>query len=93
MSHSSRSHTETSAAPEVSGRSRSALLARGVARWAQRGWRAAARAARLAIGIPDYEAYVAHMRERHPGGQPMDRGAFVLERMRARYGRGRARCC
>jgi uncharacterized short protein YbdD (DUF466 family) len=55
--------------------------------------RACARAARLAIGIPDYDAYVAHLGERHPGRQPMDREAFFRERMLARYGRGRSRCC
>jgi uncharacterized short protein YbdD (DUF466 family) len=93
MSHSSPWPAEAPAAPAPDSQSRSAWLAHSVARWAQRGWHAAARAARLAIGIPDYEAYVAHMRERHPGGQPMDRGSFFLERMQARYGRGRSRCC
>ncbi len=56
-------------------------------------WRVCARAARLAIGIPDYDAYVAHLRERHPGRRPMGREAFFRERMQARYGRGRSRCC
>ena len=56
-------------------------------------WSCAARAARLAIGIPDYEAYCAHARLRHPGREPMDRRAFHRERMAARYGKGRVRCC
>ncbi|HWI24352.1 MAG TPA: YbdD/YjiX family protein [Lysobacter sp.] len=56
-------------------------------------WRALARGARLAIGIPDYEAYVAHMRARHPDIVPMSREAFFAERLQARYGRGRSRCC
>ncbi len=56
-------------------------------------WSNAAHAARLAIGIPDYGAYVAHMRERHPGRTPMDREAFFRDRMSARYGKGRSRCC
>jgi uncharacterized short protein YbdD (DUF466 family) len=56
-------------------------------------WSNAARAARLAIGIPDYDAYAAHMRERHPLVEPMDREAFFRERMAARYGKGRSRCC
>jgi len=94
MSRSSRSRVEDVSAPVVAaGSSRPAWLAHNLARWTQRAWRAAARAARLAIGIPDYEVYVAHMREHHPGAPPMDRGAFVLERMQARYGKGRARCC
>ena len=95
MSRSSPWPAEASTAPAaaMAGRLRSAWLMRGVVRWAQRGWHAAARAARLAIGIPDYDAYVAHMRERHPGGEPMDRRAFFIERMQARYGKGRTRCC
>jgi len=56
-------------------------------------WRAACAMARLAIGLPDYDAYVAHMRDAHPGVTPMTREAFAIERMQARYGRGRSRCC
>ncbi|HWI77732.1 MAG TPA: YbdD/YjiX family protein [Ramlibacter sp.] len=59
----------------------------------RRAWRALVRCARLAVGVPDYEAYVAHLRDRHPGAVPMERNAFFAERMRARYGRGRSRCC
>ena len=56
-------------------------------------WRALARGARLAVGIPDYEAYVAHARMNHPDQEPMSREAFFAERLQARYGRGRSRCC
>jgi uncharacterized short protein YbdD (DUF466 family) len=56
-------------------------------------WHALARGARLAIGIPDYEAYVAHARMSHPDRPPMSREAFFVERLQARYGRGRSRCC
>ena len=56
-------------------------------------WSAAKATARLAIGLPDYDAYVAHLRERHPGTAPMTREQFAVERMHARYGKGRARCC
>lgn len=56
-------------------------------------WRALARGARLAIGIPDYEAYVAHARTNHPDRAPMSREAFFAERLQARYGRGGSRCC
>ena len=94
MSRSSRSRAEEVGAPVVAARrSRTARRAGDGARRAQRARRAAARVARLAIGIPDYEVYVAHMQEHHPGASPMDRGAFVRERMQARYGQGRARCC
>ncbi|MCM2335471.1 MAG: YbdD/YjiX family protein [Pseudomonas sp.] len=60
-----------------------------VARW----WRAAQQTARLAIGLPDYDVYVAHMRRVHPDVAPMDRDAFFRERMEARYAKGRSRCC
>ena len=59
----------------------------------QRAWRALVRGARLAVGIPDYDAYLAHMRRCHPGVAPMDRECFFAERLQARYGRGRSRCC
>jgi uncharacterized short protein YbdD (DUF466 family) len=59
----------------------------------RRAWSFAARLARAAIGLPDYDAYVAHVRARHPDSTPMDREAFFRERMQARYGRGRSRCC
>ena len=56
-------------------------------------WRTARAMARSAIGVPDYDAYVAHVRERHPEATPMTREAFAIDRMQARYARGRARCC
>ena len=51
-------------------------------------WRRVA-TARLAFGVPDYDAYVAHVRARHPDTAPMTREAFCVERMHARYGAGR----
>lgn len=60
-----------------------------LARW----WRAAAQTARLAIGIPDYDTYVEHVRRNHPERPPMSRDEFFHERMMARYGKGRSRCC
>jgi len=52
--------------------------------------------ARLMVGQPDYDAYVAHRRARH-GDQPvMTREEFFLERQAARFGEGGARafrCC
>ena len=59
----------------------------------RRCWHVLVQAARLAVGVPDYDAYVAHVRAHHPGRDPMDRQAFHAERMQARYGRGRSRCC
>jgi uncharacterized short protein YbdD (DUF466 family) len=93
MSRSSHSRAEMPMPRGGKGVSSSRTVARAAIRWMHDAWHWAARAARLAIGIPDYESYVAHMRERHAGQRPMDRAAFMRERMQARYGRGRARCC
>ena len=59
----------------------------------RRCWRMLTQSARLAVGVPDYDAYAAHVRAHHPDRPPMDRNAFYAERMQARYGRGRSRCC
>jgi uncharacterized short protein YbdD (DUF466 family) len=48
---------------------------------------------RLAVGVPDYDAYVSHLREHHPGRTPPTYAEFFRERQDARYGRGRVRCC
>lgn len=53
-------------------------------------------AARLMIGVPDYETYVAHRREAHPGEPVMSYAEFFRERQSARYGEGSTRgfrCC
>jgi uncharacterized short protein YbdD (DUF466 family) len=55
--------------------------------------RTAVQGARLAVGIPDYATYLAHMRSAHPAVTPMNRDAFFRDRMDARYARGRSRCC
>lgn len=61
----------------------------------QRAGRYLAQSLRLMVGIPDYDTYLAHMRQRHPGQVPMDRAAFVRNRVQARYGGagGSGRCC
>ena len=59
----------------------------------RRGWRALVRAARLAIGLPDYGAYVDHVRREHPDAVPMSETEFFRNRLQARYARGRSRCC
>jgi len=56
-------------------------------------WRLAVSAARLAIGVPDYDTYVEHLRRHHPGREPMSYEDFFAERLAARYGKGRSRCC
>jgi uncharacterized short protein YbdD (DUF466 family) len=50
--------------------------------------------ARLMVGLPDYEGYVAHMRRSHPDRPVMTYEQFFRERQQARYGgKGTGRCC
>ena len=56
-------------------------------------WRQLLQVARAAIGMPDYEAYLAHCRLHHPQRVPPGRAEFFREREAARYARGRSRCC
>ena len=46
-----------------------------------------------AIGLPDYEAYLAHRRANHPEEPAMTREAFYRNRQQARFGSGQGRCC
>jgi uncharacterized short protein YbdD (DUF466 family) len=55
-------------------------------------WMQCVTAARRIAGVPDYDAYVAHLRAHHPERAPPTRSAFFAERERARY-RGANRCC
>jgi uncharacterized short protein YbdD (DUF466 family) len=54
-----------------------------------------ARTARLMIGVPDYETYVAHRRANHPDQPIMTYVEFFRERQQARYAvdKGRFRGC
>jgi uncharacterized short protein YbdD (DUF466 family) len=54
-----------------------------------------AETARLMVGVPDYETYVAHRRTNHPGLPIMSYEEFFRERQEARYavGKGRFRGC
>ena len=45
----------------------------------------AARAARLMVGVPDYETYVEHRRSAHPGEPVMTYEEFYENRLKARY--------
>jgi uncharacterized short protein YbdD (DUF466 family) len=53
------------------------------------------RTARLMIGVPDYDTYVAHTRAKHPDKPVLTYGEFFRERQAARYaiGNGRFRGC
>ena len=67
---------------------RSARMASATAYWSTR-------TARLMIGVPDYETYVAHRQATHPDQPVMTYVEFFRERQQARYaiGKGRFRGC
>ena len=53
-------------------------------------------AAKMLIGIPDYDNYVEHMKTNHPDKPYMTYNEFFRERQEARYGgggEGGVRCC
>jgi len=58
-------------------------------------WSRAVRTARLMVGIPDYDNYVAHRRAQHPGEPVMSHVEFFRERQNARYAceKGRFKGC
>ncbi|MBN9145877.1 MAG: YbdD/YjiX family protein [Novosphingobium sp.] len=46
------------------------------------------------VGMPDYDAYLAHIRAHHPDRAPMTRQEFFRNRQEARYGKGSGgKCC
>jgi uncharacterized short protein YbdD (DUF466 family) len=51
--------------------------------------------ARLMVGVPDYETYVAHRRANHPGQPIIELHGIFSERQQARYAvsKGRFRGC
>jgi uncharacterized short protein YbdD (DUF466 family) len=48
---------------------------------------------RRIIGVPDYERYVAPVREHHPGTEPLTEQEFIRQRLADRYSRPGTRCC
>jgi uncharacterized short protein YbdD (DUF466 family) len=48
---------------------------------------------RTIIGAPDYDRYLAHVKECHPGQAPMSRDEFAKSRMDSRYNQPGNRCC
>jgi uncharacterized short protein YbdD (DUF466 family) len=54
------------------------------------------RTARLMVGVPDYDAYVAHRKAQHPDEAVMSFEDFFKERQASRYGANDgkiSRCC
>jgi uncharacterized short protein YbdD (DUF466 family) len=55
-----------------------------------------AKTARLMVGLPDYDAYVAHRKDMHPNEPVMTYEEFFRERQSSRYGENGgqiSRCC
>jgi len=50
-------------------------------------------AARLMVGLPDYDTYVRHRRLLHPELPIMAEAEFIRNRQEARYGSGRSGGC
>ena len=48
---------------------------------------------RLMVGLPDYDVYLTHMAATHPDGAPLSYEEFFRDRLEARYGGGKGRCC
>ena len=45
------------------------------------------------VGIPDYERYLAHHAEHHPGEPPMTQEEFVAKAIDRKYCGSGPRCC
>ena len=50
-------------------------------------------ACRQVFGMPDYERYLAHSAQRHPGAPVLTRSDFFVQAIERKYGKGGARCC
>jgi uncharacterized short protein YbdD (DUF466 family) len=48
---------------------------------------------RRIVGMPDYDAYVAHVRACHPGAAVPSEREYFDQYVRARYENGPTRCC
>ena len=55
--------------------------------------RAIRSACRQILGIPDYDAYLAHMAVHHPGEAVLTRREFFARSIDRKYGRNGSRCC
>jgi uncharacterized short protein YbdD (DUF466 family) len=58
-------------------------------------WDLVTRTANLMVGVPDYETYVQHRQNAHPGEPVMSYEDFFRNRVQARYavGKGKFRGC
>ena len=58
-----------------------------------RGIRALSQACRQIVGIPDYDRYLAHMAEHHPGEPVLSREEYFARAIDRKYGGSGPRCC
>ena len=59
-------------------------------------WRRVVQTARLMVGVPDYDTYVAHRKACHPDEPVMSYTEFFRERQQARYATSNGKfrgCC
>ncbi|MCP1373991.1 YbdD/YjiX family protein [Dyella lutea] len=56
-------------------------------------WKWAVQTARLCCGVPDYDVYVRHLKQHHPGRKIPSYEEFFRERQEARYKGTGGRCC
>jgi uncharacterized short protein YbdD (DUF466 family) len=76
----------------VTGAAVTGATARAAGRWAARAAAVAAVLRRI-LGVPDYDAYLAHHARCRSEGPPLTRDEFVRRRLEERYARPGARCC
>ena len=67
-------------------------MSAALVRWRER-YVLARRALRQVFGIPDFERYCEHMRERHPGAPRLSEREFHALAIDRRYGASKPRCC
>lgn len=48
-------------------------------------WQHLQQAGRLMVGVGDYQAYLAHMAEKHPELPPLSEAQYFRQRQEARY--------
>ena len=81
-------------APDAPAGAPTADVAAGAPRARLRAYaRALRQGCRQVFGIPDYERYVVHMAEHHPGAPLLSRRDFFAQSIDRKYGKSGPRCC
>ena len=58
-----------------------------------RRWQSLCSACRQVFGMPDYERYLEHAAQLHPGAPVLSRDDYCAKVIEPRYGQGVGRCC